>query len=143
MTRTAEEEVEESVFQQAYIPRNLEEVDDYERDHQRLADGGARVEGIYYQAMNGMLAESAVPVEKVISIELEAASVSEKPSLPEEEQMGAASQQSSAAEIGTAEEGPDRVSGTEARRYVFSISIGRLDSYTVSKHMMLPPFTLL
>ena len=142
MTRTVEEEVEESVFQQAYIPRNLEEVDDYERDHQRLADGGARVEGIYYQAMNGMLAESAVPVEKVISVKPQAASVSEKPSLPDEEQMGAASQQSSAAQTGTAEEG-SVVSGTEARRYVLSISIGRLDSYTVSKHMMLPPFILL
>ena len=142
MTRTAEEEVEESVFQQAYIPRNLEEVDDYERDHQRLADGGDRVEGIYYQAMNGMLAESAVPVEKEISVQPQAASVSVKPSIPEEEQMGAAFQQSSAAEIGTAEEGTV-VSGTETRRYVLSISIGRLYSYTAPKHMMLPPFTLL
>lgn len=114
MTRTAEEEVEESVFQQAYIPRNLEEVDDYERDHQRLADGGAQAEGIYYQAMNGMLAESAVPAEKVITTKPQAVSVSEKAS-PSEEMGGAAAQQSSATEAGMAGEEP-AASGTEPSR---------------------------
>lgn len=35
--RTEEEQVLDNVFQQAYIPRSLEEVDEYERDHDRLA----------------------------------------------------------------------------------------------------------
>ena len=36
---TAEEEVADAVFAQAYIPRKLEEVMHYERDHARLAAG--------------------------------------------------------------------------------------------------------
>jgi len=41
--------------EQAFIPRCLEEVSNYERDQQRvLAAGGADVEGVYYQAITGM-----------------------------------------------------------------------------------------
>jgi RIO kinase 1 len=36
-----------AVFQQAFIPRKLDEVTHYERDHDRLAAGQS--EGIYYQ----------------------------------------------------------------------------------------------
>ena len=35
--RTEEEQVLDKVFRQVYIPRSLEEVDEYERDHDRLA----------------------------------------------------------------------------------------------------------
>lgn len=35
--RTEEDRVLDKVFQQVHIPRSLEEVDEYERDHDRLA----------------------------------------------------------------------------------------------------------
>lgn len=35
--RTEEDRLLDKVFQQVHIPRSLEEVDDYERDHDRLA----------------------------------------------------------------------------------------------------------
>ncbi len=66
VVRTAEEEVAERVWAQAHIPRKLEEVVHYERDHAALqaaaaarAAGGAGgagndVEGVYYQAFAGM-----------------------------------------------------------------------------------------
>jgi len=41
------------VFVQTHIPRALEEVEDHEKDYDRLA-GGAAVEGIYYQTITGM-----------------------------------------------------------------------------------------
>jgi hypothetical protein len=49
LQRTAEEELQDSVFSQAFIPKTLEEVDDHERDFDRLAEGGGTAEGIYYQ----------------------------------------------------------------------------------------------
>lgn len=49
LQRTAEEELQDSVFSQAFIPKTLEEVDDHERDFDRLAQGGGAAEGIYYQ----------------------------------------------------------------------------------------------
>ena len=53
------------VFQQAYIPRRLEEVDDHEGDFDRLAGSAAGAagrhappaEGIYYQTLAGMRAD--------------------------------------------------------------------------------------
>ena len=42
------------MFHQAYIPRRLEEVQDHERDFDRLAHGAAAAEGIYYQTLAGM-----------------------------------------------------------------------------------------
>ncbi|DBA77404.1 TPA: hypothetical protein ACH3X2_000917 [Trebouxia sp. C0005] len=51
-----EEELADRVFEQAYIPRRLEEVEEYERDHDRLA-GGQEQEGIYYQGITGMKAD--------------------------------------------------------------------------------------
>ena len=70
VVRTAEEEVAERVWAQAHIPRKLEEVVHYERDHAalqaaaaaRAAGGGGGaggaaagdVEGGYYQAFAGM-----------------------------------------------------------------------------------------
>ena len=50
---TAEQEVAERVWHQAYIPRKLDEVVFYERDHARLQEG-KDTEGIYYQALAGM-----------------------------------------------------------------------------------------
>ncbi|PNW73992.1 hypothetical protein CHLRE_13g580900v5 [Chlamydomonas reinhardtii] len=49
-----EEEVAEAVFHQAFIPRCLEEVVNFERDHARLQAGGKETEGIYFQAITGM-----------------------------------------------------------------------------------------
>jgi RIO kinase 1 len=54
VTRTAEEEVAENVWAQAHIPKKLEEVVHFERDHARLQAGGGAAEGIYYQAIAGM-----------------------------------------------------------------------------------------
>ena len=34
-----EEQMADRIFEQAYIPRRLEEVQEYERDHDRLAGG--------------------------------------------------------------------------------------------------------
>ena len=45
------------IFHQAYIPRRLEEVDDYEADFERLGAAGGEgraAEGIYYQTLAGM-----------------------------------------------------------------------------------------
>lgn len=50
---TAEEEVAEKVWAQAYIPKKLDEVIHFERDHERLRKGEDS-EGIYYQAIAGM-----------------------------------------------------------------------------------------
>lgn len=50
---TVEEEVAEKVWAQAYIPKKLEEVVNFERDHERL-QSGSNTEGIYYQAIAGM-----------------------------------------------------------------------------------------
>ncbi|GIL77701.1 hypothetical protein Vretimale_6760 [Volvox reticuliferus] len=49
-----EEEVAAAVFHQAYIPRRLEEVVNFERDHERLQRGGKETEGIYYTTITGM-----------------------------------------------------------------------------------------
>jgi RIO kinase 1 len=49
---TAEADVEEEVFRQAYIPRKLEGVVHFERDAQRLKEGDH--EGIYFQAISGL-----------------------------------------------------------------------------------------
>jgi hypothetical protein len=48
LTRSAEAEVSDAVFQQAFIPRKLDEVTHFERDRERLAAGHSS-EGIYYQ----------------------------------------------------------------------------------------------
>lgn len=53
LERGAEAEVAEAVFQQAFIPRKLDEVAHYERDRDRLAAGDSS-EGIYYQVVTGM-----------------------------------------------------------------------------------------
>ena len=51
MQLTAEEEVDEEVFRQAYIPRSLDEVAHFERDHSRLQAG--QRDGIYFQTITG------------------------------------------------------------------------------------------
>jgi RIO kinase 1 len=56
VVRTAEEEVAERVWAQAFIPKKLEEVTHYERDHKRLVEG-KDTEGIYYQSIAGMNAD--------------------------------------------------------------------------------------
>ena len=56
VARTAEEEVAERVWAQAFIPKKLEEVAHYERDHARLQQG-TDTEGIYFQALAGMNAD--------------------------------------------------------------------------------------
>lgn len=60
---TAEAEVEEAVFRQAYIPRKLEEVEHFERDAQLLQAG--RGQGIYFQAISGLGADGTVAADGV------------------------------------------------------------------------------
>ena len=57
LTRSAEEGVEESVFHQAFIPRQLHDVVDFERVHDRMAVGGAEAHGVYYDTISGMVSE--------------------------------------------------------------------------------------
>ena len=49
--------MEESIFHQAFIPRQLHDVVDFERVHDRMAVGGAEANGIYYDTISGMMAE--------------------------------------------------------------------------------------
>lgn len=49
---TAEEQVDEAVFQQAFIPRKLNEVEHFERDSERLIRGENK--DIYFQTLTGM-----------------------------------------------------------------------------------------
>lgn len=55
LQRTAEEELEDSIFSQAFIPKHLEQVDDHERDFDRLVATAGNAEGIYYQVRCGRL----------------------------------------------------------------------------------------
>ncbi len=43
------------IFHQAFIPRRLEEVEDYEGDFERIVNAGmdGNLEGIYYQTITG------------------------------------------------------------------------------------------
>ncbi|KAL3678439.1 hypothetical protein R1sor_021395 [Riccia sorocarpa] len=52
-TLTADEQVAEAVFIQAFIPKTLDQVKNYERDYERLATG-KDTEGIYYQSITGL-----------------------------------------------------------------------------------------
>ncbi|PSC75250.1 serine threonine-kinase RIO1-like [Micractinium conductrix] len=64
---TAEQEVADAVFAKAYIPKKLEDVMNYERDHARLTSG-TDTEGIYYQALAGMKADmSGARVQQEVS----------------------------------------------------------------------------
>lgn len=54
LERTAEDEAQEAVFRQAFIPQHLGAVDDHEADFDRLAAGSGKAEGIYYQGIAGM-----------------------------------------------------------------------------------------
>ena len=58
------------MFQQAFIPRRLEEVTHYERDRDRLAAGGSS-EGIYYQAITGMKEDLSGPRQQPLVVEQE------------------------------------------------------------------------
>jgi microcompartment protein CcmK/EutM len=54
---TAEKQVDEAVFQQAFIARKLEEVEHFERDAQRLREGENR--DIYFTTLTGMAADGS------------------------------------------------------------------------------------
>mmetsp|Transcript_35425 Transcript_35425/g.100311 ORF Transcript_35425/g.100311 Transcript_35425/m.100311 type:complete len:378 (-) Transcript_35425:8-1141(-) len=60
--RTAEEEVKDAVFQQAYIPTRMDEVVHYERDHTR-AQAGEDLEdrGVFYQTLMGLKPDMSGP----------------------------------------------------------------------------------
>jgi len=47
----------DTVFQQAFIPQRLDEVDTFERDQRRLKAGDGSSEGVYYQNITGMKAD--------------------------------------------------------------------------------------
>ena len=53
--------MEESVFQQAFIPRQLHDVADYERDHEHITEGGRAANGVYYETISGMVAGRQPP----------------------------------------------------------------------------------
>jgi RIO kinase 1 len=44
----------DEVWQQAFIPKRLDEVDTFERDQKRLVKGDGESEGVYYQSITGM-----------------------------------------------------------------------------------------
>ncbi|XP_071964522.1 serine/threonine-protein kinase RIO1-like [Antedon mediterranea] len=50
---TEQEKVDEGVFKQTYIPRTLDEVEDYEKHILKIQEGGAGEE-IYYSTLTGM-----------------------------------------------------------------------------------------
>lgn len=58
---TAEQEVEAAVFHQAWIPRRLEEVTTYERDHERLKKAGAARCGVVRGGLVGSSCVLRVP----------------------------------------------------------------------------------
>lgn len=41
-----------AIFQQVFIPRKMDEVENYERDHESISKGNH--EGIYYQTIMGL-----------------------------------------------------------------------------------------
>lgn len=51
------------IFHEAFIPRRLEEVEDYEGDFQRIVNAGmdGNLEGIYYQTITGVCRVSLQP----------------------------------------------------------------------------------
>ena len=52
--RAADDGMVDEVFQQAFIPKRLDEVDTFERDQRRLRAGAGVSEGVYYQSITGM-----------------------------------------------------------------------------------------
>ena len=52
--RADEDGMVDEVWQQAFIPKRLDEVDTFERDQRRLQSGGGETEGVYYQSITGM-----------------------------------------------------------------------------------------
>eukprot|EP00798_Chlamydomonas_sp_ICE-L_P018874 gene18874-25432_t len=52
-----DEGIEAAIFQQAFIPRTLEEVVHYERDHKAMTTGTGPKEHIFYQGITGMKAD--------------------------------------------------------------------------------------
>ena len=52
--RADEDGMVDEVWQQAFIPKRLDEVDTFERDQRRLRSGGGETEGVYYQSITGM-----------------------------------------------------------------------------------------
>lgn len=52
-----DEEADAAVFQQAYIPRCLDEVAHYERDHDRITKGQG-TDGVYLQTISGLVADA-------------------------------------------------------------------------------------
>ncbi|EFJ52760.1 RIO kinase [Volvox carteri f. nagariensis] len=73
-----EDEVEEAVFHQAFIPRRLEEVVNFERDHERLQRGGKDTEGIYYTTITGMKMDGSGARAQPAVLEATAASATQQ-----------------------------------------------------------------
>lgn len=53
MQSSAEDEIAEAVFVQSFIPRTLDQVQDFEKDIDRITSGN-NTEGIYYQTITGL-----------------------------------------------------------------------------------------
>ncbi|PNH03150.1 Serine/threonine-protein kinase RIO1 [Tetrabaena socialis] len=66
------DEVADAVFTQAFIPRRLEDVVHFERDHARLQQGG-NTEGIYFTTITGMKQDGSGARLQPATVEAEAA----------------------------------------------------------------------
>ena len=97
------------IFHQAYIPRRLEEVDDYEGDYERLEGGNAAdAEGIYYQTLAGMRPDMSGAAARPAIVEASAA-------LPGARQSGngATPDQASSSDASDAEDEPGACRGRD------------------------------
>ena len=101
--------MEESVFHQAFIPRQLHDVVDFERVHDRMAVGGAEAHGVYYDTISGMMAEQPQADSPAQHLDgddrQDVASVSSECSSPEDNTaIATALQPDAMSAVGTAEQ---------------------------------------
>eukprot|EP00735_Rhodelphis_limneticus_P006788 TRINITY_DN19226_c0_g1::TRINITY_DN19226_c0_g1_i1::g.2324::m.2324 TRINITY_DN19226_c0_g1::TRINITY_DN19226_c0_g1_i1::g.2324 ORF type:complete len:665 (-),score=108.58,sp/Q9BRS2/RIOK1_HUMAN/51.99/3e-140,RIO1/PF01163.17/3e-78,RIO1/PF01163.17/2.3e+03,APH/PF01636.18/1.4,APH/PF01636.18/0.32,Kdo/PF06293.9/2.4,Kdo/PF06293.9/0.3,Pkinase/PF00069.20/0.0069 TRINITY_DN19226_c0_g1_i1:421-2367(-) len=78
--QTADEEVADAVFQQAYIPRTLDEVRDIERDVQRIKAGD--LEHVYYAGLTGITTQDKVATTQTLAPESQAQDSHPQESIP-------------------------------------------------------------
>ncbi|KAL4430675.1 hypothetical protein ABPG75_005931 [Micractinium tetrahymenae] len=106
-TLTAEQEVADRVFAQAYIPKKLDDVINYERDHARLK-AGTDTEGIYYQALAGMKEDMSgarsMPAQQPASSGAASGKGSKKGDTPQQQAHGREGTQAQHAQQGATEQ---------------------------------------
>ena len=62
--QTDTDKVDEAVFNQAWIPRKMEEIVDFERDMKRIESNPSEAKNVYYQKLLGMKADLTGPLTK-------------------------------------------------------------------------------